>query len=138
MGSSRKKEVLRRLAGVSSVSEDLFAALRQEFALSEGTLRRYVRESGLELAPLVEGVRQDSLENLERTLGRLADLYWERAKDCREMVLEAKRHAAFQKRQEVLLYLNTWLENPAVFRSWADLRRKKTKGPSSSELGPLG
>jgi hypothetical protein len=136
MGSSRKKEVLARLAGESSVSEALFASLRQEFALTEATLRRYVRESGLELAPLVDGVRQDSVEHLERSLGRLADLYGERGKECREVVLEAKRHAMFQKREEVLLYLNTWLENPAVFRAWADLRRKKTKGPSSLELGP--
>lgn len=138
MGKSRKSEVLQSLAGTTSVTEERFAALREGFAVSASTLRRYLRDSGLSLAPLVEGVRQDSVEHLERTLTSLADLYPQRPKPCRAAVLEAKRHAKFQKREQVLLYLNTWLENPSVFPAWAVLLRKTKKGPDSSEPSPSG
>lgn len=110
MGKSRKSEVLQSLAGTTNVTEERFAALLEDFAISASTLRRYLRDSGISLAPLVEGVRQDSLEHLERTLTNLAELYPQRPKACRDAVLEAKSHAKFQKRAQVLLFLNTWLE----------------------------
>jgi hypothetical protein len=65
-----------RSQGAKRVDEALAARLRAEFAgVSESTIRRALRESGLELDPVVEGVRQDTLEDLERTLMALAAEY---------------------------------------------------------------
>ena len=80
--------------------------------------------------PLVEGVRQDCAENLRRTLKALAELYQSNPQESRGLVLEAKSHARFVLRRtpddpwrnEVLLHLNTWLENPAVYPIWSSLR----------------
>ena len=43
--------------------------------IKEPTLRRALRESNWPMAPLVEGVRQDNLDNLRRTLTALATEY---------------------------------------------------------------
>ncbi len=119
--------------GARRVDEALAARLRAEFAgVSETTLRRALRESGLELDPVVEGVRQDSLDELERTLLALAAEYERgdprRRRSVRELVLTAKRHAELASRKkpkdEELLWLRTWLENPLVFAPWARLRRR--------------
>jgi hypothetical protein len=95
-------------------------------------LRAALLECGLALAPLVEGVRQDSLENLERTLVALGAEYAAgdaaRRKQVRAVVIEARRHAALASRRkpkgEELLWLRTWLENPPLFAEWVDLRRR--------------
>jgi hypothetical protein len=92
----------------------------------------------------VEGVRQGSLEELERTLVTLASIYTEaslggsqeRAKKCRSLVITAKDHAKFALRkappnqelmvlkQEALLWMRTWLDNPQLFPAWVRLRRR--------------
>ena len=121
-------------------------ALRGEFpGVPERTMRDALRESGLPLAPLIEGVRQDSFENLERTLSNLAGLYetssMEGRRNLRAMVITAKEHAALASRnlkvaeakrtekEEMLLWLRTWLENPTLFRTWARLRRRAWEEP---------
>jgi len=118
---------------------DLLARLAP---ISESYLRRLLRATGLPLSPLVEGVRQDSFEALERTLLAIDREYAEalaagdraRARACRRRVIEAKDHArlALRKappakkpgRDEMILWLLTWLENPAVFRLWLPLRKE--------------
>ncbi len=89
------------------------------------------------LAPLVAGVRQDSLADLERSL---LDLYneYERAEGdkprqraCRRLVIEAKDHARWALRrghtekEEMILWMLTWLENPGVFPGWVELRKER-------------
>jgi len=109
--------------------------------ISENYLRRLLRESGAPLAPLVEGVRQESLDTLEASLMKLLDEYepgnGERRARVRRAVITAKDHArwAFRRqtdedkkleKQEMILWMTTWLENPPLFREWAPLRLKQT------------
>ncbi|MGC8793020.1 MAG: hypothetical protein ACP5U2_06480 [Bryobacteraceae bacterium] len=126
------------------ISEEIWAELEQALApISEDYLRRLLRQTGLALDPLVEGVRQDSFESLERTLLALAREYQAamaagdrgRAAACRRLVIRAKDHARWalrrgqsdpeQKvtREEMLLWMMTWLENPGVFADWLKLRK---------------
>ena len=104
----------------------LLAALQP---VSGSHFRRLLRESGFPLAPLVEGVRQDSLDQLERTLLALLD---ESAPEARRLVIEAKDHARMAQRrapaperEEKLLWMTVWLENRSLFREWLQLRRAK-------------
>ena len=119
--------------------------------VTEVTLRRLLRETGLPLAPLVGGIRQDSFENLERTLLDMEREYADataggdvpRARACRRAVITAKDHARFALRspkrtaeeraakEEMVLWLLTWLENPGVFSTWLELRKKAIAAFSS-------
>jgi hypothetical protein len=127
----------------AAIGEAEWAAIAARLApISEGYLRRLVRELGLPMSPLVEGVRQESLEELERTLAALGGEYEaavktgdrRRAKTIRRAVISAKDHARFAAarlegepraaREEMILWMLTWLENPAVFRVWLGLRKK--------------
>jgi len=116
--------------------------------VSEAYLRNLVRECGLPLDPLVEGVRQDSFENLARTLTALAEEYEraasagdrDRAAACRRTVLTAKDHARLAARRpgappdqaaarrEMIEWMLLWLENPALFPEWAAIRIKRQTG----------
>lgn len=109
-------------------------SIRQELApISDGYLRRILLDCGVPLDPLIEGVRQDSFENLERTLTRLESEYEAgdaaRKRACRDLVIRAKDHARFAlekkpEKQEMLLWMLTWLENPPAFAVWLDLRKR--------------
>jgi hypothetical protein len=102
----------------------------------DSSLRRLLRASGLVLAPLIEGVNQQSFEDLERTLNALGEAYASgRRADARRLVLEAKQHAGWaasrarddRKRamkQEMVTWMRVWLENPQVFPAWAQLRNR--------------
>lgn len=108
--------------------------------VSERLLREVWRGSGLPLAPMVEGVRQESLEELSRSLEGLTREYEaggaRRRLAVRRVVITARRHAewvsanervAAEKRAlkaEAALWLRTWLDNPGVFAAWAELRRE--------------
>ncbi len=105
--------------------------LRDRLApVSESYLRRLLRESGVPLDPLVEGVRQSSFEDLERTLLALAEC--DRAA-ARRLIIEAKDHARLAMRrmegearaakEEMILWMLTWLENPDAFLVWLRLRK---------------
>ncbi len=126
----------------ASIGAGEFDELSQRLApVSEGYLRKLLRETGLPLSPVVEGVRQDSLPELERTLLALELEYREaaaagdraRAKTVRRAVISAKDHARFTlaklsgarraEREEMLLWIMTWLENPGVFPTWLALRK---------------
>ena len=113
VGEAQQQELLRELAPVS-----------------EGYLRKLLRSSGAKLAPLVEGVAQDSMENLERTLTALAREYQSgeaaAAAQCRRLVITAKDHARWAARNndkrtlklQMVEMMLIWLENPTVFESW--------------------
>lgn len=115
------------------------ALLRLLAPVSENYLRRLLRDlsgdSGVLLAPLIEGVRQESFESLEASLLKLLAEYEAgdagRRSRARKVVIEAKDHARLAARkpelradkEEMILWMLTWLENPAVFPGWVRLRR---------------
>jgi len=124
--------------------DELLSALAP---VSEGYLRRLLRETGIPLAPLAGGIRQDSFENLERTLIEMEREYAaavssgdaSRAGACRRAAIAAKDHTRFSLRsptltpdqraakEEMLLWLLTWLENPGVFPAWLSLRKQAVR-----------
>ncbi|MCX6612059.1 MAG: hypothetical protein NTW74_14545 [Acidobacteria bacterium] len=132
MGKNVKGRLSELLTGVEEVSPQLFEGLLVETGASAAYLRRLLRQTPVRLHPLVEGVRQDSFENLCRTLSGLSDVYGVESKRCRDCVLESKRHSqillarnpADAWRRQVLLHLNTWLENPVIYPVWSQLQKK--------------
>lgn len=120
------------------IGEAELANLRRLLApVSESYLLKLLRDSGVPLAPLVEGVRQGSLEELERSLSTLAREYSSadalRRKAIRRLVITAKDHARWAARSpeksaaknETILWMTTWLENPSLFEDWIKLRRPR-------------
>jgi hypothetical protein len=132
VGKNVKGQLSELLTGVGEVSPQLFEGLLVKTGASASYLRRLLRQTPLRLHPLVEGVRQDSLENLCRTLSGLSAIYGVEPKPCRDIVLDSKRHTqillardpANAWRNQVLLHLNTWLENPAIYPVWSLLQKK--------------
>jgi len=125
------------------IGESEFVHIHAALApISEGYLRKLLRESGASLNPMVEGVRQDSLDHLERGLRTFTEFYElgdrTRRVKIRKLVITAKDHARLAARsknatpekkaekQEMILWLTTWLENPPLFPAWITLRRTAT------------
>jgi len=118
------------------IGEMEWAMLHVDLAPISGShLRRLLRESGVLLSPLVEGVRQESFDALENSL---LSFLWEYEKadvagrtSVRRAVIEAKEHARWAARnpekraekEEMALWMLTWLENPPLFPQWVRLRR---------------
>lgn len=116
------------------IGEREYAAIQSALApVSSSHLRRLLRECGAKLTPLVEGVRQDSFESLERTLLALLDEYDRgdspRRQQLRQWIIESKDRSRLAlkrdpQKQEMILWMLTWLENPPLFREWLDLRKR--------------
>jgi hypothetical protein len=145
-GSNVKTELREYLDSLAptEIGEREWIAIRERFSgTSPGYLRRLLRDSGRRLAPLVEGVRQESFAELERTLLALEALYTtaretgnrDRSQACRDLVLEAKSHAQWGARRatdpakrdeklEMVEWLRIWLEYPSAFRPWVRLRQR--------------
>jgi hypothetical protein len=117
-----------------------FEELRRALApISESYLRKLLRESGAPLSCLVEGVRQASLDQLLASLLRMLDEYQRgdarHGARIRQVVIAAKDHARWAARnperraekEEMVLWMLTWLENPPVFPQWAALRLEKLR-----------
>ena len=114
----------------------LFRELVTELApVSNSYLRQLLRDSGVRLSADVEGVVTSSLQDAERTLRALAETYSTGQRDVRSLVIEAKTRvraaiaregdaAKRQEREEVLLWIMTWLENPESFPLWLNLRQR--------------
>jgi hypothetical protein len=119
--------------------------IRERLApVSDGYLRGLLRDCGLPLDPVVEGIRQDSFDELERTLLAIGEEYSraleagdrERAASCRGAVITGKEHARLAARrrgasqeisarkEEMAAWMLIWLENPAIFPAWLALRKK--------------
>jgi hypothetical protein len=135
----KRAELLRWLERErpARIGESEWARLHVELGPVSGShLRRLLRESGVPLAPLVEGVRQETFEALESSLLNMLREY--EAGDAalrvsiRQLVIEAKDHARWAARipekraakQEMALWILTWLENPPLFPQWVRLRRQ--------------
>jgi len=119
------------------IGEREWAMLRVELDPVSGSyLRRLLRESGVPLSPLVEGVRQESFDALESSLLNLLAEYesgdMAMRTTIRRLVIESKDHARWAARksdkraekQEMALWMLTWLENPPLFPRWVKLRRQ--------------
>jgi hypothetical protein len=118
------------------IGETEFEALGRALAPVSGSyLRKLVRESGVPLDAMVEGVRQGSFDELEASLLRLLEEYERgdaaRRAAVRRVVITSKEHARLAARnsakraekEEMVLWLLTWLENPPLFGDWVRLRR---------------
>ena len=135
----KRAELARWLAAntPSRIGETEFQTLSRALApVSENYLRRLVRESGVPMDPMVEGVRQGSFDDLESSLRNLLREYERgdpaRKATVRRLVIASKDHARLAARSparraektEMLLWLVTWLENPPLFPEWVRLRRR--------------
>lgn len=118
------------------IGETEFAEIARALApVSEDYLRKLVKECGLPLAPMIAGVRQANFGELEESLCLLLDEYTrdsaKRQASIRKVVITAKDHARLAARnparraekEEVILWLTTWLENPPLFPAWVAIRR---------------
>jgi hypothetical protein len=119
------------------IGEREWAMLHVELAPVSGSyLRRLLRASGVPLSPLVEGVRQETFEALESSLLNMLQEYEHGDAalhaSIRRLVIEAKDHARWAARnpekraekEEMALWMLTWLENPPLFPQWVKLRRE--------------
>jgi hypothetical protein len=117
------------------IGQTEFAALTEALApVSPRYLRELLRESGVPLTPTVEGVRQANLDELQRSLFALAEEYRSGNKAARQQVIEARQHAQWAlpkhpEKQEMILWMRTWLENPPIFAEWLKIRRRLLDGP---------
>jgi hypothetical protein len=135
------------------IDERVRETLREVLApVSEKRLRDLLLDSGWPLAPMVEGVRQEDLTHLERTLLALSQQYRDAARSVdralqariRGIVRVGKDHARLVARnpkvdeikragkQEMILWMLTWLENPEVFELWVGLRKARLKEAAAS------
>lgn len=120
------------------INEVLAASLRAQLEpVGDALFRRLLKECGVPPAPLVEGVAQDDLQSLERTLLGLAEEYRtpELQRQCRQIVIRAKDHAKLASlnpkvdagkramKEEMVLWMMTWLENPSIFYLWVPMRK---------------
>jgi hypothetical protein len=118
------------------IGEAEFARLFTALApVSESYLRKLIRECGVPLDPMVEGVRQTTFNDLESSLLKLLEEYElgdpARRMAVRRLVITAKDHARLAARipdkrsekEEMILWLTTWIENPPVFAEWVRIRR---------------
>jgi hypothetical protein len=98
---------------------------------------------------MVEGVRQATFDDLESSLRKLLEEYepgdTARRMAVRRLVITAKDHARLAARnpekraekEEMILWLTTWLENPPVFADWVRMR-KKLHTPHICATSPRG
>ncbi len=141
MPRDSKKQRLRQYLdenNIVAVSETEWRGLMQLLSpISEDYLRHLLHETGLPVAQPFDGVRQGSFEQLEASLNAMERAYSQalergdpdRARRCRNIVIAAKDRARYQSRkkpekEEMVLWMRVWLENPAVFPAWVVLRKR--------------
>ena len=118
---------------VRLIDESVWQRIAEALApTSASYLRKLVKAAGLPMSPMVEGVNQDTLDDLARTLAALQEEYeagdTARKRTVRSLVITAKDHARWARQKpgkdEMLLWILTWLENPILFRDWLAIRRR--------------
>jgi hypothetical protein len=118
--------------------------LRALAPISESYLRQLLRATGLPFAQPYAGIHQQSFTELERTLRGMLEVYTdamragdrERARYCRRQVIAAKDRARWiaraaktspekkAEKEEMARWMLVWLENPGVFPSWVEIRKR--------------
>lgn len=124
--------------GVTEVGEaELLALCLSLPDIPGAALRKLLRETGIHLSPMVEGVRQDTPANLARTLIALQNEYEqgdpEVRRRVRRIVVTAREHArlaAIRKPEKHTMVecMRVWLDNPPVFETWWRLRSGASDG----------
>ena len=141
--ASKKQQLQQLLTPPPSapIDEARAAELARALApISPAYLRQLLRASGLPLSPTVEGVVQDSLDHLARTLSALSSVYPQQPQQTRALVLEAKAHAKLAlrraphraDRQQKIDWMIRWLENPTIFPLWVQLQQRATGTPPAA------
>lgn len=146
-GNKSKKRRLEEYLSenhLTAVTErDWHAIIERLAPVSEGYLRHLLGETGIPVEQPFAGVRQQSFEELERSLIEMEEVYSRarssgdrgRAQVCRNVVIQAKDHARLAARspkvspekklekEEMIQWMLVWLENPGVFAAWVRLRK---------------
>jgi hypothetical protein len=136
---ANKTDDIKRLIGERSWSRiggEEWSYLREAFpSASESRLRKIILETGLKLEQPWRGVDNHSLDGLEETLTDLAHLYIREPSQIRKLVIAAKDKTRFAARNpkvtaekralkfEMVDWMLVWLGDPAMFPTWARLRR---------------
>ncbi len=129
--------------------------IEQHGPISESYLRKLLRDSGVPLDPLVDGVHQDSFDALERSLTALSRIYEdartagdrESVAASRKVVRSGKDHARWaserakdeqknSEKAEMAEWMLIWLENPPLFPEWVRVRRLAMGQPMEAIAAP--
>jgi hypothetical protein len=137
VGKNVKQQLALSLEGVELVTPAIFEQLLKQTNSTPGYLKRLLRNQPIPLHPLIEGIRQADLDNLVRTLTNLSQIYESEPAPARAAVLESKTHTQIliarnpqdPWRKQVLLHLNTWLENPQIYPLWVALQKRNAASP---------
>lgn len=134
---SKRQRVLELVAGHgwAVVGENEWHELRTALPeVSENTLRA----SGIAISAPWRGVAVHTLDELEVSLREMTRVYETRPdlrRYCRDRVIEAKDRARWASRSarvaedkrrtkaEMVEWMLVWLDDPAVFPAWVQLRR---------------
>jgi hypothetical protein len=136
---SKKARLLEAIAGRgwTRIGEAEWNALLGEIpTLTTGDLR----ELGIPVEPPWSGILQKTFEELESSLGELADVYAARPdlrRFCRTEVIRAKDRARWASRNALVgaerravkvamvEWMLVWLGDPDLFRQWARIYKTK-------------
>jgi hypothetical protein len=151
-----RKQALREFLAARNIAAinqaEWQAALAQLAPVSESYLRDLLRATGLPFAQPYAGIRQASLAELELDLREMLSVYEaalrdgdrQRARYCRRQVIAAKDRARFAARNpkslpekkarkaEMVEWMLVWLENPPVFPSWVEIRKRYSSSTEST------
>jgi hypothetical protein len=138
MKTTQKQRVLDFVAtrGWDAIGENEWRELRSTFSdISETTLRA----SGIPIGAPWRGVTAHSIDELETSLRELTHVYQTRPdlrRYCRDQVIAAKDRARWAARSpkaeeckrrvktEMVEWMLVWLDDPAMFPAWVQLRRR--------------
>ena len=151
VASGAKKSIKSRLLDFlaqespPAITKEVWASLLESLApVSEGYLRRLLRDTGLPFEQPYAGIRQRTFEELERSLREMLLAYAaavaaddrEQARYCRRQVIFAKDRAKLvaknprtplenrARKAEMAQWMLVWLENPEVFPAWVEARKR--------------
>ena len=142
MGKRKQLQEWLLAANVAKVDPATRDRIAQDLApISSAHLRKLLLEAEVAVDPLVEGVRQDSLDEAQRTLTALSGLYAAFPKQTRALVIQAKDHARLAlsrmkdpasraMREELIEWMIVWVNDPALFPTWVRLRRRAIESRS--------
>jgi hypothetical protein len=152
---SRKQALREYLAAgpIAAIGEKEWRDLLRVLApISESYLRDLLRATGLPFAQPYAGIHQKSFDELERTLREMLAIYTEAvhagdralARYCRRQVIAAKDRARLiarnpktapdkqARKNEMAQWMLVWLENPAVFPAWVEIRKRYSSSTDST------
>jgi hypothetical protein len=142
---TRKQRVLDFAAarGWTVIGESEWQELRAALSdISEAT----IRGAGLTIAIPWRGVSVHSIEELEESLREFTRVYEARPdlrRYCRDQIIAAKDRARWASlsprveenkralKAEMVQWMLVWLDDPAVFPIWAQLRRNALSGKNT-------